>query len=197
MQEEKGENRRFLLKRLHSLITLADRAISSDVSLADNTANRTHLEDLRRLVKNTMYAVELRNGKRLENLMQREAAVSLQIFGRRKFGDVAIIDLRGRWTTEDGEGELLNGHLRQLVANGTRKFLLNLADVTQIDSSGVSSMVKMRIFLRSHGADVKLLHPSKHAIELLKVLHLLEMIPTFDDENLAVASFEGMATSQP
>ena len=54
-----------------------------------------------------------------------------------------------------------------------------------------------RIFLRSHGADVKLLHPSKHAIELLKVLHLLEMIPTFDDENLAVASFEGMATSQP
>ena len=122
--------------------------------------------------------------------------MSLQI-SIRESGDVAILDLRGRWTIDDGDNDLLERRLPELVANGTRKFLLNLADVTQIDSSGVSSMVKMRVFLRSHGADVKLLHPSKHAIELLKVLHLLDMIPIFEEENLAVASFGGMAASRP
>jgi anti-anti-sigma regulatory factor len=67
---------------------------------------------------------------------------------------------------------------------------LNLADVTQIDSSGVSSIVKMRTALRREGGDVRLLHPSKHAMDMLRTLHVVDMIPTFDDENLAIASFE-------
>jgi anti-anti-sigma factor len=121
--------------------------------------------------------------------------VSLQI-SIRESGDVAILDLRGRWTVDNGESELLNKHLQQLVVGGMRKFLLNLADVTQIDSSGVSCMVKMRVSLRGQGGDLRLLRPSKHATEVLRVLHLLEMIPTYEDENLAVASFGQMATSQ-
>jgi anti-sigma B factor antagonist len=113
----------------------------------------------------------------------------------RESGDVAILDLRGKWTIDGAE--LLNRHLRKLVGDGVRKILLNLADVTQIDSSGVSSMVRMRTSLRRQGGDVRLLHPSKHAMDVLRVLHLVEVIPTFEEENLAVASFEGMATSQP
>jgi anti-anti-sigma factor len=106
----------------------------------------------------------------------------------REFGDVAILDLRGRWTIDDGE--LLNSHLQSLVGDGVRKFLLNLVDVTLIDSSGVSSMVRMRTSLRRRGGDVRLLRPSQHAMDVLRVLHLLDMIPTFEEENLAIASFK-------
>ena len=73
----------------------------------------------------------------------------------REFGDVAILDLRGR-----------------------------------CDSSGVSSMVRMRTSVRRQGGDVRLLRPSQHAMDVLRVLHLLDMIPTFEEENLAIASFK-------
>jgi len=112
----------------------------------------------------------------------------------RQSGDVAILDLRGRWTIDGGE--FLNRHLQKLVGDGVRKILLNLADVTQIDSSGVSSIVRMRTSLRREGGDVRLLHPSKLAMDELRVLHLLDMIPTFDEENLAVASFEPLPRAQ-
>ena len=115
--------------------------------------------------------------------------MSLQI-SIRETGDVAILDLRGRWTIGDGENELLKTHLQELVANGVRKFLLNLADLTQIDSSGVSSIVKTYRSLRGKGCELRLLRPSGHALEVFRVLHLLQLIPSFEDENLAVASFD-------
>ena len=105
-------------------------------------------------------------------------------------GDFAILDLRGRWTSDDGEDELLKRHLQELIASGVQKFLLNLADLTQIDSSGVSSIVRTYRSLRDQGCDLKLLCPSGHAREVFKVLHLLEMIPSFENEDLAVASFK-------
>ena len=116
--------------------------------------------------------------------------MSLQI-SIRETGDVAILDLRGRWTID--ENELVKTHLQKLLANGVRKVLLNLADVTQIDSSGVSSIVKTYRSLRGLGCDLKLLRPSGHAREVFKVLHLLEMIPSFDEENLALTSFDQRA----
>jgi len=115
--------------------------------------------------------------------------VSLQI-SIRETGDVVILDLRGRWTIDDGENDLLRTHLQELVANGVRKFLLNLADLKQIDSSGVSSIVKTYRSLRGQGCDLKLLRPSGHALEVFRVLHLLQLIPSFEDENLAVSSFD-------
>ena len=116
-------------------------------------------------------------------------------FSVRQSGDVAILDLRGKWTIDDGE--LLNRHLQKLAGGGVRKILLNLGDVRLIDSSGVSSMVRMRTSVRRQGGDVRLLRPSQHAMDVLRVLHLLDMIPTFEEESLAVASFAGMATSKP
>jgi anti-sigma B factor antagonist len=106
----------------------------------------------------------------------------------RESGDVAILDVRGRWTIDGGE--LLNRHLQKLVGDDVRKILLNLADVTQIDSSGVSSMVRIHTSLRRQGGHVKLLHPSKHVMDVLRVLHLVDVIPTFEEENQAIASFK-------
>jgi anti-anti-sigma factor len=108
-------------------------------------------------------------------------------------GDFAILELRGRWTIDGGENESLNRHLQELVASGVQKFLLNLADLTQIDSCGVSSIVKPYRSLRDLGCDLRLLCPSGHAREVFKVLHLLEMIPSFENENLALASFSPLS----
>ena len=113
----------------------------------------------------------------------------------RETGDVAILDLQGRWTLDHGHIELLKMHLKELLANGVRKFLLNLAELTQIDSSGVSSIVKTYRSLRAEGCDLRLLHPSGHVLEVFKALHLLQVVPSFADEKLAVDSFDPIGTS--
>jgi anti-sigma B factor antagonist len=111
----------------------------------------------------------------------------------RDSGDVTILDLRGRSTIDGGESELLNSRLKQLVANGVRKVLLNLADLTQVDSSGVSVIVGTYVSLRAKGGDLKLLCPCGRVLEVLRILHLLDMIPSFEDEAQALASFRRLS----
>ncbi|HET8925220.1 MAG TPA: STAS domain-containing protein [Candidatus Acidoferrum sp.] len=113
--------------------------------------------------------------------------VGLQI-SIRESDDVTILDLLGR-STIGGESELLSGHLQKLVANDVRKLLLNLADLTQVDSSGVSAIVSTYVSLRRQGGDLKLLRPRGHVREVMVAIHLLDMIPAFEDETQALASF--------
>jgi anti-sigma B factor antagonist len=114
--------------------------------------------------------------------------VGLQI-SIRVSGDVTILDLRGR-ATIGADSELLSSHLRELLANGVRKLLLNLADLTQLDSSGISTIARSYVSLRRQGGDLKLLRPRGRVLMVLKVLHLLDIIPSFGDETQALASFQ-------
>ena len=114
--------------------------------------------------------------------------VSLQV-AIRESGDVAILDLRGRSTISGGESQLLSSHIQKLVADGKRKLLLNLTDLTQVDSTGVSIIARTYVLLRGQGGDLRLLRPGGHVLEVLKPLHLLEVIPSFEDEAQALASF--------
>ena len=114
--------------------------------------------------------------------------MSLQL-SIRESGDVGILDLRGRATLGGGSQEL-NNRLRELAAGGLRKLLLNLEHLTQIDSSCFSIIVRTRASLRGRGGDLKLLRPSGHVLETFRVLHLLEIIPSFEDEAQALASFQ-------
>ena len=107
----------------------------------------------------------------------------------RESGDVTILDLRGKSTINGGESELLSLRLKKLVANGVCKLLLNLADLTQVDTSGVSIILGTHISLRNHGGDLKLLYPRGRVLEVFRVLHLLEIIPSFEDETQALESF--------
>jgi len=114
--------------------------------------------------------------------------VGLQI-STRESGDVTILDLRGRSTIDGGESELLSNQLQKLVASGVRKLLLNLADLTQVDSSGVSIIVRTYVSLKRQGGDLGLLRPSGRVLEVLTVVHLIDAIPSFQDEAEALASF--------
>ena len=114
--------------------------------------------------------------------------VGLQI-SVRKYDDVTILDLRGRSTIVSGESELLSSHLREMVTNGVRKLLLNLANLTQVDSSGVGIIVETCVTLRKRGGDLRLLCPRGRVLEVLTMFRLLEAIPSFENEAQAVASF--------
>ena len=114
-------------------------------------------------------------------------AVDLQI-AIRESGDIVILDLRGRSTMGCG-GELLSSNLQKLVADGKRKLLLNLTELTQIDSSGLGIIVRSYVSLRQKGGDLKLLCPWGRVLQVLNVLRLLNLIPSFEDETQALASF--------
>ena len=114
--------------------------------------------------------------------------VGLQI-SVRECGDVSILDLRGRSTIREGESELLGSHLKKLIDKGVRKLLLNLSDLAQIDSSGIGVIVATCIALRRMGGDLKLLRPSGRVLDVLTVVRLLDVIPSFENEAQALASF--------
>lgn len=114
--------------------------------------------------------------------------VSLEISTQEASG-VTILHLRGRATIGGGESELFNNHLKGLLAAGVRKLLLNLKELTQVDSSGVGVIVGTCVSLRRLGGDLKLLCPHERVLKVLAVFHLLKVIECFDDEAQALASF--------
>jgi anti-anti-sigma factor len=115
--------------------------------------------------------------------------VGLQISSR-ECSDVTILDLIGSSTINDGESELLSTHLRDLTASGKCKLLLNLVNLSQIDSSGVSIIVEMFVSLKRGGGELKLLSPRGRVLDVLTVFRLIDVIPCFNDETEALESFQ-------
>ena len=107
---------------------------------------------------------------------------------KRVSGDVTIIDIHGRCTLGD-ETEHLDRELKKVITDGSRKLLLNLTELSQIDSTGVSIIVATYVSLRRLKGEVKLLHPTGRVQTVLAITHLLQVIPNFDEEEKAVASF--------
>ena len=86
-------------------------------------------------------------------------------------------------------------NLQKLVASGVRKVLLDITDLTQLDSYCVTLIVRTYASLRGQGGDLKLLHPGGHVLEVFRILHLLKLIPSFEDETEALASFGPLSCS--
>jgi anti-sigma B factor antagonist len=125
--------------------------------------------------------------KALQRLTKNKLQISI-----RESGDVTILDVRGRATIGDGR-YLLSVHLRKLVAKGVRKLLLNLAGVTQLDSSGISAAVGTYVSLSRQGGSLKLVCPRGRVQDVLRVIRVVDFIPTFEDETQALASFRPQA----
>jgi anti-sigma B factor antagonist len=107
----------------------------------------------------------------------------------RKFGRVTILDLSGCSNLDDGGSALLSARLRRLIADGARHFLLNLEQLTQMDSSGVSVLVETYVSVTNRGGQLKLLRPRQRVEIILQLFRLLDVIPTFEDESEALKSF--------
>lgn len=79
--------------------------------------------------------------------------------------------------------------IRELAAKGDKKILLNLSDVSYIDSSGIGEMVSGFTTVTNHGGQLKLLGLSKRVKDLLQITKLYTVFEVFDDEAAAVRSF--------
>jgi len=108
----------------------------------------------------------------------------------RRFEDVSVLDLSGKLTI--GEPVLLlRETLRSSVNEGERKFILNLGDVSYIDSSGLGELVSSYTTIRNKGGDVKLLKLTSKTKDLLQMTKLLTVFDVYDDEAKAIASLKG------
>ena len=103
----------------------------------------------------------------------------------RRLDDVVILDLSGRITI--GEGTLiLRDQIQKLLDAGQSKFLLDLADVDYIDSSGLGELVTSFTTVRNRGGQLKLLNLTRRVRDLLQITKLLTVFETFDSETEAL-----------
>jgi anti-sigma B factor antagonist len=107
----------------------------------------------------------------------------------RRLDDVVILDLGGRITI--GEGTLiLRNDIQKLLDAGDSKFLLNLADVDYIDSSGLGELVTSFTTVRNKNGQLKLLNLTRRVRDLLQITKLLTVFDTFDNETEALKSLK-------
>jgi anti-sigma B factor antagonist len=106
----------------------------------------------------------------------------------RQVGDVTIIDVSGRITI--GEGlSALRDEVRNLATSGTRKILLNLADVSYIDSAGIGELVAGYTSVTHAGGTLKLLNLTNRVKDLLRITTVDAIFEVHEDEARAVRSF--------
>ncbi len=106
----------------------------------------------------------------------------------RKVDGVTVLDLSGRITL--GEGSVvLRDLIRDLTASGNKKILLNLGDVTYIDSSGIGELVSAYTSVKNQGGDLKLLNLTKKVHDLLQITKLYTVFDVRDDETTAIGAF--------
>lgn len=108
----------------------------------------------------------------------------------RNRGEVKVVKLTGRLTLGDSV-DRLRATLDDLLATGAKQYVVDLADVAMLDSSGIGLLVMYLNNAKQRGGSLKLLNPSKFAIQTLKMIGLLNLFQVFQDQEEAVASFQG------
>jgi anti-anti-sigma factor len=110
----------------------------------------------------------------------------------RKSGNITIVDVRGR-IVFGGNSDSFKAEMRKLSEATPCDVLVNLADVTQVDSSGICTLVQSFVTLKREGGSLKILNPTGYVREVLEVTGLIGCLPTYTDETEALASFRGSA----
>ena len=106
----------------------------------------------------------------------------------RQVGDVSVIDVSGRITLGEGSSTLRDA-LRELAGKGQKKILLNLGEVSYIDSSGIGELVSGFTSVTNSGGELKLLNLTKRVKDLLQITKLYTVFDVHESEASAVRSF--------
>jgi anti-sigma B factor antagonist len=121
-----------------------------------------------------------------EGTRKKERCLDIEV--RTQF-QVKIVKLHGKLGLGDPIDKL-NATFTDLLNAGDTCFLLDLEEVPMIDSSGIGVLVRYLATAKQHGGSLKLLNPSKFAIQTLKLVRVLNLFEVFEDLQQAVASFE-------
>jgi anti-anti-sigma factor len=110
----------------------------------------------------------------------------------RRIGDVTILQLIGRLELEDGDGVLRDAVNRQ-VEFGRLKLVLDMKEVTRLDSAGIGMLVSKLLTVRRAGGTIKILHPTERTNHLMNITKLTTVFEIFTNEEAAVRSFNSPA----
>ncbi len=111
----------------------------------------------------------------------------MNVTARHKEG-ITILDFKGKITIGVGDVALREAVVEALDA-GSRNLLINLKDVSTIDSSGVGELVSSYTTVTNRGGNLKLLNIPPKVMDILQITQLITVFDVFEDEDEAVASF--------
>ena len=106
----------------------------------------------------------------------------------RVVGGVSILDLSGKIVLGEGDGQVKE-RIKDLLSDGQRRILLNLAEVNYIDSAGLGTLIGSYTTAKRDGGTLKLVNLTKRIRDLLAITKLITVFETFDNEAEAIASF--------
>jgi anti-sigma B factor antagonist len=128
-----------------------------------------------------------RNSYSFLTSQHKEHLMNLKV-GSRKVKGVTVLDLSGRLVLGE-ETRTLRETLKELAVRGEKKILLNLADVSYVDSTGLGTLVSGYATLSGQQGQLKLLNLTKKIRDILQMTKLLTVFESFDDEAKAIESF--------
>jgi anti-sigma B factor antagonist len=112
----------------------------------------------------------------------------------RRSDDVMIVDLSGRLVLGES-ADHLHDLIKHALEAGDRKFLLNMASVSYMDSSGIGELVRSCVRVTSAGGEMKLIHVQSRIANILQITKLRRVFEVFADEATALSSFRSKAAS--
>ena len=107
----------------------------------------------------------------------------------RQVNGVTVIDLSGSITSEEGS-QLLRHAVQEISRQGGRNILLNLGEITRVDTSGIGEMVNAFTSVRNAGGDLKFFNPTREVSDLLQITKLSTVFDVQEDEASAIAAFQ-------
>jgi anti-sigma B factor antagonist len=101
---------------------------------------------------------------------------------------VTILDLKGKITIGVGDVALRNA-VQEAISGGATKILINLRDVTTIDSSGVGELVSAYTTATNRGVKLRLINLPSKVSDILQITQLITVFDVYDSEDEALRSF--------
>ncbi len=114
------------------------------------------------------------------------------LLSERRIGDVTVLTLGGRLVIDEGDVPLRN-RIDALIAEGRIDVVLNIHDVTYVDSCGLGALVEKFVGLRRRGGHLKLVCPTDRCRRVLEITHLLPIFELYESDDDAVRSFSPQA----
>jgi anti-sigma B factor antagonist len=104
-------------------------------------------------------------------------------------GDIVILTVTGEITLNTGGDVVLRDKVRSLLHQGRRHLLIDLADVSYVDSAGLGELVRSYVTSKNASGSLQLVNVTKRLKDLLTITKLVAAFDTFDTEAAALASF--------
>lgn len=120
--------------------------------------------------------------------------MSKLVIKERRINNVLILDVNGKLRLGEGSAEFHTA-IRLLAESGEKQILVNLADVSYVDSSGLGELVAGYVALQKSGGELKLLYLTSRVRELMLMTKLLTVFDSYENESEAIKSFENASAA--